>query len=150
MIQRTVLILCTGNSCRSQMAEALLRDCADGMFVVESAGCDPAGYVHPMAIEVMEEIGLSIKGWISKSHKEFLNREVHTVVTVCGNANDCCPVFPGQMNRYHWSFDDPAKFEGEEEVIRQEFRRVREEIRLVMNAYAAGVREGASVALAPQ
>jgi arsenate reductase len=139
---KTVLILCTGNSCRSQMAEALLRECAEGLFEVESAGCAPAGYVHPLAVEVMAEVGLDLKGWLSKSHEEFLTREIHTVVTVCGNANDCCPVFPGQMNRYHWSFDDPAKFEGDEEVVKQEFRRVRDEIKLVMTAYVAGVREG--------
>lgn len=139
---KTVLILCTGNSCRSQMAEALLRECAGDLFRVESAGCDPAGYVHPLAIEVMSELGLEIGEWTSKSHKEFLEQDVHTVVTVCGNANDCCPIFPGQMNRYHWSFDDPAHFKGPEEEVKQEFRRVRDEIKLVMAAYAAGVREG--------
>ena len=137
------LILCTGNSCRSQMAEALLRVCADDLFRVESAGCDPAGYVHPLAVEVMKEVDLDITGWESKSHREFLSQEFHSVVTVCGNVNDCCPVFPGQVNHYLWAFDDPAKFEGAEEVVKSEFRRVRDEIRLVMVAYVAGVREGA-------
>jgi len=68
------------------MAEALLRECGEGLFQVESAGCDPAGYVHPLAMEMMSEVGLDIAGWVSKSHEEFLDREIHTVVTVCGNA----------------------------------------------------------------
>jgi arsenate reductase len=127
------------------MAEALLRDAAGDLFDVESAGCDPAGYVHPLAIEVMKEIGLDITGWVSKSHEEFLKRDIHTVFTVCGNANDCCPVFLGQMNLYHWSFDDPATFEGEEEVVKEAFRRVRDEIKMAMIAYVAGVREGMKI-----
>ncbi len=127
------------------MAEALLRDFAGGLFQVESAGCDPAGYVHPLAIEVMKEVGHDLEGWESKSHQNFLDQDVQTVITVCGNANDCCPVFPGQMNRYHWSFDDPAKFEGDPEVVKQEFRRVRDEISLVMQAYLAGLREASGV-----
>ncbi|YCM44672.1 arsenate reductase ArsC [Verrucomicrobiaceae bacterium 227] len=140
-MKKTVLILCTGNSCRSQMAEALLRECAGDLLDVASAGCDPAGYIHPLAIEVMAEIGIDIAGWDSKSHQEYLNQSVQTVVTVCGNANDCCPVFPGQLNRYHWSFDDPAKFEGEDEIVKSGFRRVRDEIKLVMTAYVAGLVE---------
>jgi len=101
---------------------------------VASAGCDPAGYVHPLAGEVMREAGIKIGGRESKSHREFFEKEIHTVVTVCGNANDCCPVFLGQVNRYHWSFDDPAHFEGE-------FGRVRDEIKRVMEVYVIGVRE---------
>ena len=139
--KKIVLILCTGNSCRSQMAEALLRESCGELLQVESAGCDPSGYVHPLAIEVMAEIGLDIKETVSKSHVEFLNKEVHTVITVCGNANDCCPIFPGQMNRHHWSFDDPATFEGEDENVKSEFRRVRDQISLVMKAYSAGLKE---------
>ena len=139
--KKVVLILCTGNSCRSQMAEALLRERGGELLQVESAGCDPSGYVHPLAIEVMAEIGFDLKAAVSKSHVEFLDKEVSTVITVCGNANDCCPVFPGQMNRYHWSFDDPATFEGEDEKVKSEFRRVRDEISLVMKAYAAGLNE---------
>ncbi|YCM43471.1 arsenate reductase ArsC [Verrucomicrobiaceae bacterium 227] len=103
-----ILILCTGNSCRSQMAEAILAELAGDRQSVASAGCSPSGYVHPFAIEVMSEIGLEIGDWRSKSHSEFLDRDVHTVITVCGNADQCCPTFPGQVNRYHWPFDDPA------------------------------------------
>lgn len=91
--------------------------------------------VHPLAVEVMREAGIEIGDWESKSHREFFGKEIHTVVTGCGNANDCCPVFPGQVNRYHWSFDDLAHFEGE-------FRRVRDEIKRVMEVYVIGVREG--------
>ena len=115
-----------------------------GRCVVESAGCSPSGYVHPLAIEVMSEIGLEIGDWRSKSHTEFLERDVHTVITVCGNAEQCCPTFPGQVNRYHWPFDDPAEFTGTEQKVKAEFRRVRNEIKRVMMAYLAGLREGAS------
>ena len=139
-----VLILCTGNSCRSQISEALLIDLARESLNVKSAGCSPSGYVHPMAIEVMSEIGLEIGDWRSKSHTEFLERDVHTVITVCGNADQCCPTFPGQVNRYHWPFDDPAEFTGTEQKVKAEFRRVRDEIKRVMMVYLAGLREGAS------
>jgi len=126
------------------MAEGVLHQAANGSVCVESAGCSPSGYVHPMAIEVMSEIGLEIGDWRSKSHTEFLERDVHTVITVCGNAEQCCPTFPGQVNRYHWPFDDPAKFTGTEEEVKAEFRRVRDEIKRVMMVYLAGLREGAS------
>jgi arsenate reductase len=139
---KTVLVLCTGNSCRSQMAEALLSGVAENDYVVKSAGCSPSGYVHPVAIEVMSEIALEIWGWRSKSHTEFLDQDVHAVITVCGNADQCCPTFQGQVNRYHWGFDDPAEFEGTENEVRQKFRRVRDEIQLVMGAYLAGLKEG--------
>lgn len=142
------LVLCTGNSCRSQIAEALLLSLAAGKIEVQSAGCSPSGYVHPIAIQVMSEIGLEIGDWRSKSHTEFLDRDVHTVITVCGNADQCCPTFPGQVNRYHWSFDDPAEFTGTEEEVKAEFRRVRDEIKLVMTAYVAGLREGSARQLA--
>lgn len=144
----TVLILCTGNSCRSQMAEALLEEFGGEVVKVESAGCSPSGYVHPMAIEVMKEIGHEIGEWRSKSHEEFLDKNVDTVITVCGNADQCCPTFPGQVNRYHWPFDDPADATGSDEEIRAEFRRVRDEIRLVMQAYCAGLMERGEVGVA--
>jgi len=124
------------------MAEALLQQSGGDFFKVESAGCDPAGYVHPFAVEVMAELDLDLSQHASKSHEEFLTKEVHTVITVCGNANDCCPIFPGQIKRYHWPFDDPAKFEGDEAVVKKEFRRVRDEIKLVMQAYTEGIKEG--------
>ena len=139
-----VLILCTGNSCRSHMAEGILRAAAGDMLDVCSAGSDPAGYVHPKAIAALAEIGIDISGHTSKHMNDFLGGEVETVITVCGNADQACPVFPGQVNRHHWPFDDPAKATGTAEEINAEFRRVRDEIRQVFQAYAAGRRDQAA------
>lgn len=137
-----VLILCTGNSCRSHMAEGLLRAAAGDLVDVFSAGSKPAGYVHPLSIKVLAELGIDISGHTSKHMNEFLNRPIATVITVCGNADQLCPTYPGQTNRHHWGFDDPAHAKGTEEEILNEFRRVRDEIKLVFGAYAAGLREG--------
>ncbi len=139
----TVLILCTGNSCRSHLAEGVLRAAAVEVLEVQSAGSNPAGYVHPLAVRVMNEIGIDISGHHSKHLNEFLQRPVETVITVCGNADQACPVFPGQVNRYHWPFDDPAKAEGTEEEKLAVFRRVRDEMRRVFEAYGAGRRDQA-------
>ncbi len=139
----TVLILCTGNSCRSHLAEGVLRTAAGEVVDVQSAGSDPAGYVHPLAIRVMKEIGIDISGHRSKHLKDFLQRPIETVITVCAKADQACPTFPGQVNRYHWSFDDPAKAEGTEEQKLAVFRRVRDEIRRLFEAYAAGRRDQA-------
>jgi arsenate reductase len=136
-----VLILCTGNSCRSHLAEGILRHAAGDLFDVQSAGSKPAGYVHPKAIAVMKEIGIDISGHTSKHLNEFLQSKIDTVITVCGNADQACPMFPGQVNRYHWGFDDPAHATGTEEEILAVFRRVRDQIKLVFEAYAAGYRE---------
>ena len=133
-----VLILCTGNSCRSHFAEGILRAIAGDWVDVHSAGSNPAGYVHPLAIRVMEEIGLDISRHRSKHLNEFLDRPIETVITVCGNADQVCPTFPGQVNRYHWGFDDPAKAEGGEAEKLDVFRRIRDQMRLVFEAYAAG------------
>ncbi len=140
-----VLILCTGNSCRSHLAEGILRAAAGDLIDVQSAGSKPAGHVHPLAIKVMTEIGLDISQHRSKHLNEFLNRQITTVITVCGNADQACPVFPGQVNRHHWGVDDPAKAGGDAEQQLQVFRRVRDEIRRVFEAYAAGLRDGALV-----
>ena len=137
-----ILILCTGNSCRSHLAEGILRAAAGDLIEVASAGSKPAGYVHPKSIEVMKEIGIDISGHTSKHLDEFLNRSVDTVITVCGNADQACPMFPGQVNRYHWGFEDPAHATGSEEEILNEFRRVRDQIKLVFEAYAAGLKRG--------
>jgi arsenate reductase len=134
----TVLILCTGNSCRSHLAEGILRRALGDGYDVRSAGSKPAGHVHPLAVKVMAEVGMDISGHWSKHLNEFLKQEVETVVTVCGNAEQACPVFPGQANRYHWGFDDPAHAIGSEEEKLAVFRRVRDEIKLVFEAYAAG------------
>ncbi len=139
-----VLILCTGNSCRSHMAEGTLRKAVGDFVEVQSAGSMPAGYVHPMAIEVMKELGIDISSHTSKHMNEFLDHQVDTVITVCGNADQACPRFPGQVHRYHWGFDDPARAQGSEEEIYAEFRRVRDQIKLVFEAYAAGLREGSN------
>ena len=136
-----VLILCTGNSCRSHLAEGVLRHAAGDLLDVLSAGSRPAGYVHPLAIEVMREIGIDLSGHTSKHLQEFTTREIETVITVCGNADQACPVFPGQVNRHHWPFDDPAHATGTDEEKKAVFRRVRDEIRAVFGAYAAGRRD---------
>ena len=133
-----ILVLCTGNSCRSHMAEGILRAASKGAFEVASAGSAPAGYVHPLAIKALAEIGLDISQHASKHMNDFLKRNVETVITVCGNADQACPTFPGQVNRYHWGFDDPAHAVGTDEEKMQVFRRVRDEIRRVFEAYAAG------------
>lgn len=133
-----VLILCTGNSCRSHLAEGVLRRAASGFLNVQSAGSRPAGYVHPLAVQVMKEIGIDISGHRSKHLDEFLKEKVETVITVCGNADQACPIFPGQVNRHHWGFEDPARATGTEEEKLAVFRRVRDEIRRVFEAYAAG------------
>ena len=138
-----VLILCTGNSCRSHMAEGILREAAGDLIDVRSAGSNPAGYVHPKAIAVMKEIGIDISGHRSKHMNEFLGGKVETVITVCGNADQACPMFPGQVNRYHWGFDDPAHAKGTEEEQSAVFRRVRDEMRRVFEAYAAGRHDSA-------
>jgi arsenate reductase len=136
--QSLVLVLCTGNSCRSHLAEGLLRAASKGRFEVASAGSRPAGYVHPMAVRVMAEIGIDLSGHTSKHMNDFLARKVETVITVCGNADQACPTFPGQLNRHHWPFEDPAHATGTDDEILAVFRRVRDEIRRVFEAYAAG------------
>ena len=215
-----VLILCTGNSCRSHLAEGILRQAAGDLLDVRSAGSKPAGYVHPLAIKVMSEIGIDISGHHSKSMDGFLQQagtplpvgalvttrgadagtplsvgalvttrgadagtplpvgalvttrgaeagapenahptlthstecaygrkqDVETVITVCGNADQACPMFPGQLNRHHWGFDDPAHALGDEEQQLSVFRRVRDEIKRVFEAYADGRRDAAKAA----
>jgi arsenate reductase (thioredoxin) len=143
MNKPVILILCTGNSCRSHLAEGILQQALGEGYNVQSAGSKPAGYVHPLAIRVMQEIGLDISAHRSKHLQELLNQPVQTVITVCGNADQVCPSFPGQVNRYHWGFDDPAHATGTEEQKLVVFRRVRDEIRKVFEAYAAGRKDQA-------
>ena len=131
----TVLILCTGNSCRSHMAEGILKSVAGESLNVQSAGSNPAGYVHPLAIKALGEIGIDISSNSSKHMNEFLQQDVETVITVCGNADQACPVYPGQVNRFHWPFFDPAKAEGSEEEIYEKFKTVRDEIQKVFTDY---------------
>ncbi|MEZ0296138.1 MAG: arsenate reductase ArsC [Candidatus Methylacidiphilales bacterium] len=145
-----VLILCTGNSCRSHMAEGILRAAAGDFLDVQSAGSKPAGYVHPRAIQVLREIDIDISGHRSRHLQEFLQSDIETVITVCGNADQACPLFPGQVNRHHWGFDDPAHATGSDEEIMAVFRRVRDEIRVVFEAYAAGRIDQCKVAVPAQ
>ncbi len=125
------------------MAEGILRASAGDILDVQSAGSKPSGYVHPLAIRALGEIGIDISAHHSKHMNEFLTQDVETVITVCGNADQACPMFPGQMNRHHWGFDDPAHATGSEDEQMAVFRRVRDEIRRVFDAYAAGRRDGA-------
>ena len=115
-----------------------MRQSAGSILDVQSAGSKPAGYVHPMAIKVMAEIGLDISAHRSKSLNEFLNTKIETVITVCSDADEACPIFPGQVNRHHWPFYDPAKAAGSDEEKLKIFRQVRDEMRRVFEAYADG------------
>lgn len=132
---KRVLILCTGNSCRSQMAEGLWDHLGQGEWSAVSAGSKPAGYVHPLAIRAMSELGLDISANVSKILTEFVEQPFDLVVTVCDNAQEACPVFPGAKTLYHWPFDDPAHAVGTDEEKMSEFRRVRDEIRDTISRY---------------
>ena len=138
MNKHHVLILCTGNSARSQMAEGLLRHDAGGRFEVASAGVAPS-HVRTEAIAVMNEVGIDISTHRSKSIDEFTGHEFDYVITVCDNANEHCPVFPGQTKRIHWSFEDPAAAPGDEPQRLSVFRRVRDEIRERLREFAESV-----------
>lgn len=121
-----VLFLCTGNSARSQMAEAFLRKHAGDRFEVHSAGLEPKG-IHPYARQVMEEAGIPLDGHRSKSLDEYLMKvHIGYLVTVCANAEERCPIMPGAGVRMHWPFDDPAAFEGTEKEKLAKFREVRD------------------------
>ena len=138
----SILILCTGNSCRSHMAEGFLREVVGDYAVVHSAGSIPSGYVHLKAIQVMREAGIDISNHTSKSMNIFLSQQINVVITVCGNADQLCPVYPGQLKRYHWGFTDPAHATGSEEEIMSEFRRVRDEIEEVFSKYGNNIIAG--------
>jgi arsenate reductase (thioredoxin) len=134
---KRVLILCTGNSARSQMAEGLLRQMAGDVYEVASAGVSPSR-VRPEAIEAMREIGIDISHHRSKSVDEFTNHKMDYVITVCDNAREQCPIFPGEVKQIHWSFDDPAAAEGDELARLAVFRRVRDEISERLRAFVNG------------
>jgi arsenate reductase len=127
MTRTRILVLCTGNSCRSQMAEGFLRHYGGDKVEVYSAGLEPKG-VHPLAIKVMAEIEMYISHQTSKHVNEFVGQKFDYVITVCDNAAKNCPVFPGAETKLHWPFDDPAGATGGEEEILAVFRRVRDEI----------------------
>lgn len=124
-----ILILCTGNSCRSQMAEGFLKS-FDPALEVHSAGTNPSSQVHPKAIQVMKELGIDISEGYPKNVDQFLDKSFDFVITVCDNAKETCPVFMGDVKEnLHIGFDDPAEARGSEEEILSEFRRIRDEIR---------------------
>ena len=123
------------------MEEGILREAAGDLLDVRSAGSKPAGYVHPLAIRALAENGMDISMHHSKHLDGFLDQDVETVITVCGNADQACPMFPGTLNRHHWGFDDPADVPGTEEVRLIAFRRVRDQIKMVFEAYADGRRD---------
>ncbi len=127
MTKRRVLFLCTGNSCRSQMAEALVNARLGETWQAFSAGTHPAGYVHPMALQVLSEIGIHHHGR-SKTADEFRQQEFDVVITVCDSAAEECPVWLGKGKKVHYGFRDPAQFSGTEAQVREEFRAVRDEI----------------------
>ena len=128
--RQTVLFLCTGNSCRSQMAEAFLRHMAGERFEALSAGLEPAAEIHPLAVRVMAENGLDLSGQRPKGVREYLvRRTAQIVITVCDRAAQRCPTtWPGALERLHWPFDDPAAFEGDQPTKLAKFREVRDQI----------------------
>ena len=125
---KRVLFLCTGNSARSQMAEGFLRHMAGDRFEVYSAGIKPVG-INPLAIKIMAEAGIDISKHRSKSVIEFIDQNFDYVVTVCGNAQKTCPVFPGKHEKIHWDLEDPAAAEGSEEDKLKVFRKIRNDIK---------------------
>jgi arsenate reductase len=134
--KKRVLILCTGNSARSQMAEGLLRHDGGDRFEVFSAGTKPSS-VRPEAISVMREIGIDVSDHRSKSVDEFAQSDFDYVLTVCDSAKESCPVYPGHANRLHHNFDDPAAVQGSETERLGAFRRVRDEIRAYLRGFPA-------------
>jgi len=127
MKKQKVLFLCTGNSCRSQMAEAIVNTQMSDQWIAASAGTQSAGYVHPMAIKVLDEIGIDHHG-VSKSVEEFRSESFDLVVTVCGDAEENCPLWLGKGKRMHFGFPDPAKAQGTEKEILTAFRSVRDDM----------------------
>ncbi len=130
-----ILILCTGNSCRSQMAQGFLQS-FDKTIEVQSAGTRPAAKVSSKAVLVMKESGIDISGYYPKSVSKFLGQEWDYVITVCDHANETCPVFSGKVrHRLHLGFEDPAMVIGDEEYVLGEYRRIRDEIKTAFNKF---------------
>ena len=133
---KKILVLCTGNSCRSQIAEGYLRHFADGKAEVYSAGIETHG-VNPRAIATMQEDGIDISGHTSNNVNEYQNINFDFVITVCDNAQENCPYFPGSAQKFHYNFPDPAKAAGSEEEIMEVFRNVREQIKTYCQEFVA-------------
>jgi len=132
-----VLVLCTGNSARSQMAEGWLRRLGDGRVEAFSAGTHPAVAVNPLAVQVMGEVGIDLSEQRPKSVEDFLGLPLDYVITVCDDAAKACPIFPGPVQRIHWSFPDPAKVQGDEAIRLAAFRRVRDGLRQRLDSLLA-------------
>jgi arsenate reductase len=120
------------------MAEAFLRRVAGEVIEVASAGSNPAGFIVPGAVETMAEIGIDIRGGESQHMNAYLDRDVAVVITVCGRADQACPTYPGQLQRYHWPFEDPIHATGSPDEVREAFRRTRDELERVFTAYGRG------------
>ncbi len=132
-----VLFICTGNSCRSQMAEGFLREIGGGMVRAYSAGLEPAG-LNSRAVAVMAEAGIDISNHSSDHVKNYVGRQFDYVITVCDHAAANCPAFSGRGARLHWPFDDPASLQGDDEEIMAGFRRVRDEIKARVESWLEG------------
>ncbi len=134
-MSKQVLILCTGNSCRSQMAQVIWQHVGQEKWTAYSAGSHPADSVHPLAIKALNELGLPTVGLESKSVNRFRDKEFDLTVTVCNNARETCPIIPGARQVLHWPFDDPAVETGSDDEKMHVFRRVRDEIRTRIMEY---------------
>jgi len=133
-IMKKILVLCTGNSCRSQMAEAYLRHFAGDKAEIFSAGVETHG-LNPLAVKVMQEDGINLSGHTSDLIDQYMGTDFDYIITVCDNARERCPYFPGKSTRIHQNFPDPAKASGSEEDILNEFRRVRDMIKLYSETF---------------
>ena len=138
MAKTKVLFLCTGNSARSQMAEALLRHLGGNRFEAHSAGLDPKG-MNPLTVEALAEIGLDTEGQSSKNLQIYLGQTFDHVITVCDHANEKCPAWPGKTQRHHWSFEDPAAATGTHEEQLKVFRKIRDQISARIKAWLQDV-----------
>jgi arsenate reductase len=134
---KRVLFLCTGNSCRSQMAEAILNHLGKGRYEAVSAGAKPSGSVHPMALRTLREANLPIKGLRSKSWDEFKEERFDFVITVCDNAKESCPIFPGRPSNLHWNLEDPAEAKGADVEKMRVFRKVYSELYRYTQSFVA-------------
>ncbi len=139
---KKVLILCTGNSCRSQMAQAIWENAGNSEWVAFSAGSRPSGYVHPLALKSIEELGLSIGGLESKSVDLFLGEEIDLAVTVCDHAKEACPVLPGVGCTLHWPFEDPAEVTGTDDEKMIQFRKIRDQIKDKIESFLTREEDG--------
>lgn len=138
MIRKRALFLCTGNSCRSQMAEGFLRHMAGDRFEVFSAGIKPT-QVNPLAIKVMAEAGVDISSHRSKSFMEFIGQKIDYVITVCDNAKQTCPIFHGEYKKIHWDLEDPAEAQGNEQKKLVFFRKIEDQIKNNIMNFIKGI-----------